>query len=96
MEENEKIDRARKRVRSLRDFYGHIIIYLIINAFLLIVNLIISPDRLWFYWVTLGWGVAVILNAIAVFGIGGIWGSDWEDRKIKEILEKDSRTSQAS
>jgi hypothetical protein len=93
MEENEKYERAKKRVRALRDFYGHVIIYLIINVFLIVVNLISTPERLWFYWVTLGWGIAVILNAISVFGIGGIWGSDWEDKKIKQMLKKDNQHS---
>jgi hypothetical protein len=94
MEEDEKYINARKRVRSIRDFYGHVLIYLVVNIFLLVINLVMTPDRLWFFWVTLGWGIAVVLNAIAVFGIAGKWGSDWEEKKIKKILEKDNPHSQ--
>ena len=61
----------------------------IANAFLIILNLITSPDTLWFYWVTLGWGVGLVAHALQVYGSFTVFGRDWEDRKIKQYMDRD-------
>jgi hypothetical protein len=38
----------------------------------------------------LGWGLGLTFHAFRVFG----YGSSWEERKIKEILEKESPKNQ--
>jgi 2TM domain len=90
MNEEEKYKRARRRVKEIKGFYSHLIIYLVVNIFLAILNFIISPDHLWFYWVAFGWGIGVIMNAVSVFGLGGIFGHEWEEKKIKEMMDKDN------
>jgi len=55
---------------------------------LVIINLVTSPDALWFYWVTVFWGIGIIWHAIGVFGK---LGKNWEEKKIKELMEKDKR-----
>jgi hypothetical protein len=37
----------------------------------------------------LGWGIAVAIHAAVVFLGGGRFGSDWEERKIREYMEQD-------
>ncbi|WP_312075010.1 2TM domain-containing protein [Chryseobacterium sp.] len=85
-EENENLsyERAHKRVKELKSFYSNLISYLIVNTFLIILNLITSPKHIWFYWSLLGWGIGVLAHGMSVFAIG----KSWEDRKIKEIMEK--------
>jgi hypothetical protein len=83
---------ARGRVRELRGFYSHVLTYIVINAALIVLNLIVSPNDLWFYWVSIFWGIGLIFHAIDVFAIRGrYFGSDWEDRKTKEIMDKKHR-----
>jgi len=89
MEEEESYKRAKKRVGELRGFYEHLIAYVVVNIMLVIINLATSPDTLWFYWVTIFWGIGVIWHAISVFGKRGKLGKNWEDKKIKEIMEKE-------
>jgi len=55
---------------------------------LVLINLVTSPGALWFYWVTVFWGIGVIGHAIGVFGK---LGKNWEEKKIKELMEKDKR-----
>jgi hypothetical protein len=86
MEEEESYKRAKKRVDELREFYEHLIAYLVVNIMLIIINLVTSPDTLWFYWVTVFWGIGVICHAISVYGK---LGKNWEEKKIKEIMEKE-------
>ncbi len=91
MDEEESYKKAKKRVGELRGFYEHLIAYVAVNIMLVIINLVTSPDALWFYWVTIFWGIGVIWHAISVFGKRGKLGKNWEDKKIKELMEKDKR-----
>ena len=68
MDEEESYKRAKKRVGELRGFYEHVIAYLVVNIMLVIINLVTSPDTLWFYWVTIFWGIGLIGHAISVYG----------------------------
>ena len=88
MDEEESYKKAKKRAGELRGFYEHLIAYVAVNIMLVIINLVTSPDALWFYWVTVFWGIGVIGHAIGVFGK---LGKNWEEKKIKELMEKDKR-----
>ncbi|MBI5870266.1 MAG: 2TM domain-containing protein [Actinobacteria bacterium] len=78
---------ARHRVAELKGFYSNLISFIVVNMFLIAVNLITSPDSLWFYWVTIFWGAAVILHAVNVFALNGsMLGSKWEEKKMKDIM----------
>lgn len=81
--------RAKQRVEQVRGFFVHLTFYLAVNAFLFVLNIITSPDNLWFYWPLIGWGIAVLLQAVSVFGPSSRFGRQWEERKISEYMEKD-------
>jgi hypothetical protein len=84
-----RYQRARARVRAIRDFVTHLGVYLVVNLFLFGVNLVSDANSLWFYWLLMGWGVAVAIHAVVVFGALGNLGASWEERKIREYMEKD-------
>ncbi len=86
MPERNPYEEARERVEEIKGFYQHALIYVVINAFLFVVNLITSGGHWWFYWPLLGWGIGVAAHAVTVFGSGGLWGKRWEERKIEEIM----------
>ncbi len=77
---------ARRHVKNLRHFYWHLVVYIIVNAMLVIINLIVSPHTLWFYWITIFWGIGVVMNAVQVFSHDKVLGKDWEERKIQEYI----------
>ncbi len=83
-DENKAYERAQKRVKELKSFYGNLISYCIVIPALIIINLITSPDDIWFYWPMLGWGIGIAAHGMNVFAIG----KSWEEKKIREILEK--------
>jgi hypothetical protein len=64
------------------------VVYVLVNAFLFLLDITMSPDVLWFYWPLLGWGIALFVHALSVFGFGPAFGADWEERKIREHMEK--------
>ena len=85
MNDQERYKRAQQRVRALRNFYGGVVFFVVVNVFLLIINLITDPYNLWFYWPLLGSALIVAMSAISVFG----FGTDWEERKVRQIMEQE-------
>ncbi len=83
-----KYQNAKKRVAALKKFYVHLGVYVLVNISLFLRNIIISPDRLWFYWPLLGWTIAIVLHALSVFSFGRPLGADWEEKKIAEFMEE--------
>ncbi|WP_165929325.1 histidine kinase [Flavobacterium hiemivividum] len=83
--ENNAYYRAKKRVQELKSFYGNLISYCIVIPILIFINLRYSPHFQWFWFSAAGWGFGLTMHALKVFG----YSSDWEERKIKEILRKE-------
>ncbi|MFA1820925.1 2TM domain-containing protein [Virgibacillus oceani] len=90
MDDTEKYKRARKRVENLKAFYIHLTMYMIINTMLLLMNIVTNPSELWFYYPLIGWGVGLAAHGLSVFS-SGFFGQEWEERKIKEYMDKDKR-----
>lgn len=78
-------DRAYKRVKEIKGFYGNLISYCLVIPFLIFINLKTVPEYHWFWWPMLGWGIGVISHGLQVFGIG----KNWEEKKIRELMKKD-------
>jgi len=90
---DEKYEKAKKRVKELKDFYSNLISYASVNVILIIINLVTSPGSLWFYWVTIFWGIGVLIHASKVFVLKGkLLGEEWEEKKIKELMEKEGKS----
>ena len=89
MDEQTRYQEAKKQVEEIKGFYFHLVSYFLVNAVLIVVNLLTSPEYLWFIWPIMGWGVGLIIHGVSVFG--GLWGKSWEERKIKEIMEREKR-----
>lgn len=89
--ENLSYERAHKCVKELKSFYSNLISYIIVNTFLIVLNFITSPNHLWFYWFLLGWGIGIVAHAVSTFGIG----KDWEEKKIKQLMEEDRKNSKS-
>lgn len=75
---------ARERVRRLRKFYRHLIAYLVVNIGLLLGWLVFQPPRPFFLPTLLGWGLFLLIHGLLVWTRFGLFGRDWEERKIAE------------
>jgi hypothetical protein len=83
--ENTAYYRAKKRVEQLKRFYGSLISYCIVIPILVFINLRFSPQYYWFWFPAAGWGFGLLMHAFKVYG----YSSNWEKRKIQEILKKE-------
>jgi hypothetical protein len=86
--EEEKYKIAKKRVEEIRGFFAHLFAYIGVNITLIIINLVTSRGSLWFYWVTVFWGIGLLWHALGVFVLNKFPGKDWENKKIKELIKK--------
>ena len=51
----------------IKGLWIHLIVFLIMNTGLTTLNLMRNPEKLWFYWPLLGWGLGVMLHAAIVY-----------------------------
>jgi hypothetical protein len=72
---------AKKKVEQIKGFYGNLISYVVFNIFFLVINLLTSPNHLWFYWPLLWWGLGVFFHGMRVFGYSPFFNKDWEEKK---------------
>lgn len=91
--EDDKYYLAKKKVENIKGFYGNLIVFVVVNAVLLFINLYTSPQNLWFYWPLMWWGIGVVFHGLKVFEVFPTMGKDWEERKIKEFMEKEKQNN---
>lgn len=94
--EEQKYIRAKKKVKAIKGFYVHLTVYVVINVFLILAMAIPSGNwHVFFEWqaysTAIFWGIGILFHAFSVFGLDFLLGKSWEDRKIKEIMDKDKR-----
>jgi len=81
-------DRAVRQLKKRRDFYGHILIYVLVNAFLVVIWAV--TDAHGFFWPVFpigGWGIGVLMNAWDVF-----WRPEISEEDIqREVGRQDGR-----
>jgi len=78
--EEERYYQAKKRVEEIKGFYGNLAAYILVNIFLIILNLATSPKYLWFFWPLLGWGIGVVFHGLSVFKVSPFFGKEWEEK----------------
>lgn len=88
-----KLERARKKVKSIKGFYKHLSVYIIVNLALIIVKALnLEQGEPFFHWATfstaLWWGLGLLFHGFGVFGTDLFLGSGWEERKIKEYMDR--------
>lgn len=92
--EQERYERAKKRVKRIRGFYTHALVYVVINMIIVIINVQqLDEGESYFQWqnfITLfSWGIGLLAHGLSVFMPDLILGKNWEEKKIKELIDKD-------
>jgi len=89
-EENKYI-RAREKVEKIKAFYSNILSYAIIIPLLAILNYMTSWEHKWFIYPMLGWGIGIIFHYFEAFGRHPFLGKNWEERKMKELMDEEEK-----
>lgn len=89
----QKYARAKARVEEIRSFYNHLIIYVIVNSCIAAFNYYLNSwQTAWFLFPLAGWGIGLVAHAIGTFNINPVTNKDWQERKIKEFMDKEKIT----
>jgi hypothetical protein len=58
---------AIRRIEAKRGFQAHFVVYLIVNAALVLIWALTSGDYFWPIWPILGWGIGIAAHAASVY-----------------------------
>jgi len=94
--------KAKKRVKAIKGFYIHLMVFVIVNIFIsgVVVFGLMQNDFTFYDAITnfgvystwLFWGIGMFFHWMGVFGFKSIgFGNDWEEKKIKEFMEKEDK-----
>jgi hypothetical protein len=90
MNQEQLYKRAHERVEALKGFYIHAAMFVMVNLGLFAINAL-TAGTWWFYWPLIGWSIALGIHALVLFLFQGTgpWGEEWEERKTREMMEKE-------
>ena len=87
MSEEEIYKKAKKRVEEKKGFYSHLIVYIIVNAALILIWAFLAGDGYpWFLWPLGGWGIGLLFHGLGVFFFNR--ETRWEKREIEKEAER--------
>ena len=84
--EQTRRDQAMQQLKKRRDFRGHVLIYVLVNAFLVAIWALTSEHG--FFWPLLvigAWGIGLVMNAWDVY-----WRHDITEEDIQREVERSS------
>ena len=85
---------AYKRVKRIKGFYIHALVFVLVNAFIVIssYNRSLFGNEVFLRRETFStaflWGIGLLGHALSVFLPNFILGKDWEEKKIRELMDK--------
>ena len=87
---------AQKRVKDIKGFYVHLIVYIFINTAIFIVTtrddgFVDGLYDISNYTTIFFWGIGLFAHWASVFGPNFIFGKKWEEKKIKELMDQDKK-----
>jgi 2TM domain len=89
-----RYDVAAKRVKEIKGFYTHVVVYVVINIALLFSKMNFNDiQHLSFEYrdfsTAFFWGIGLAAHGLSVFVPSMILGNNWEEKKIKELMKKE-------
>jgi hypothetical protein len=80
-------DRAVTQLKKRRDFYGHLLVYVLVNTFLVVIWAVVDAHG--FFWPVfpiVGWGIGVVMNAWDVY-----WRPPITEDDVQREIEREDR-----
>lgn len=95
-EDDIQYQKAKRQVERLRGFYSHLFIYIIINLVIVYYNYThLKTGESYFqfknFFTATFWGIGILAHAAVVFVSKASYLQKWEERKIRELMEKEKR-----
>jgi len=89
LNEEERYNKAVEKVEKIKAFYANLTSYVLVISFLFYVNYTTYWEHKWFLYPMIGWGIGLMFHYFEAFGYYPFISKDWEERKIKQIMDKE-------
>ena len=94
--EKELYEMAQKRIKEIKGFYVHLLVYVLVNIFIFVLNSNILTNKtihIEFGHLSLPffWGIGLFAHWASVFGPNLFLGKKWEEKKIRELMDKEKQ-----
>jgi 2TM domain-containing protein len=76
-------ERAVKRLKKRRDFAAHLIVYVMVNTFIVVIWAVTSDGFFWPIFPMAGWGIGVVMNGWDVYR-----GDEFTEQQIAEEMAR--------
>lgn len=86
--------KAQAKVKKIMGFYRHLIVYILVNIFLIVLNNSYSGNHFWSFSTfstAFFWGIGLGFHALGVFVPDMIFGKSWENRMMKKYMDKENK-----
>ena len=84
-----ELSQQEKRINQMKEFIEHLMAYVIVNGSLMILNVVTSPNDLWFLWIAFFWGIGLAFHAVDVFMGDGTNLARVVIERIDKVTQKD-------
>ncbi len=81
-------ERAAERVDRKLKFYREFKSYVVINAFLAVINFFVTPEFWWVSFPIFFWGIGILVDFLKAFVLVDNYTEEYRQRKIDEEMEK--------
>ena len=93
-ENNIKYLNAKKRVKQVKGFYVHALVFALVNILIVALNFQKTGNfEFKNFWGTFFWGIGLTAHGLSVFLPNFILGKNWEEKKIRELMDRDKKQS---
>lgn len=87
-----KYEEALLKVKKIKSFYVHLIVFILVNTYVVIKktqhldenDTLLDAFKLPFFW-----GIGLVFHGLKAFDLFPFLGKNWEDRKVKELMDKE-------
>ena len=86
--EDKRYQKAKERVEAIKSFYGNLISYCIVIPGLAYLNYV-TTNWPWVVFPAVGWGFGLLVHGMEAYGYNPLWGKRWEEKKLRELMERD-------
>jgi 2TM domain len=88
MSDDPQTIKAKHEVAALKGFYIHAVVYACVISGLIGLNMLLAKSGWWVHWPAIGWGIGLFVHGLLVFSPVHLFDREWEERKIKQRLER--------
>ncbi|WP_432644940.1 2TM domain-containing protein [Methanobrevibacter sp.] len=80
---------AEKRADAKIKFYKDFLVYVVVNAILVVINFLFTPEFWWVVFPLFFWGIGIVIDFLKTFVVNNKFDTEkYREQKIEEEMQK--------